>query len=475
MGWGADAFAEAPWSAGVVPNTAPPGQVLPPPVPGGTNQFLWTLQQGAYPWSFFSWAGGTQPVSDPGGGVIAAPDPDTGVINVTAWWPYAGQLLLVRTTPDGALTPVRGGYPLSPQGTTRRNVCLNPSAKAGLNGYVPGAGNPTLSQIVRTDVSGSAWRATIATAGTDEVAVPVALPAGAVVTIGIDLCLSSRPAGVTITAGWNNSSGGALAATVITFTNDQFNASISQFGRLVGTVAPPAGAAVCSTLKVTATGLPANSTMDGSRVTVEQGYTDGSPYDGDSLGGVWLGTADLSASLLAPVVTVSDGECPLDVPVTYQVADAALVGGSATSPPVTLASVGDTAWLTHPASPSTPVACQVTQTPTPVYAMQQVVLPIIGSPYPVVMSATNRQRPKGTYNFWCDTFADKAALLALMADGTPLLLRAPSAFGYGYSQWLAFADATEDAGGRPAYMQGRTIVVPYQEVAPPATPGFIGG
>lgn len=475
MAWSQDPYSEAPWSGPTIPGS-PIGQVLPPPIPGGTKSFQWTVQQGAYPWSFVGWSGAVGPVSDPGGGIIVVPDPISGVARVSAWWPYADSLQVVRITPDGKRTAVRGAYPLTPAGQTRTNRCLNPSATAGLNGYIPGAGNPTLSQLPRTDMAtATAWRAVIAAAGTDEVVVPVSLSAGQQVTVAADLQFSSRPSGVTITVGWINAAGVAVASSVATLTANQVNVSVQQFGRQVVVLAPTAGAVTCSTLKITATGLPAGGIMDGSRITVEQGITDGSPYDGDSLGGLWLGVDELSSSILAPVATVADGECPLDVPVVYQVFNPRLVGGSAAAAPVTLPSLGDAGWLTHPSSPDTPVPCYPTSTPTQVRALQQTILPIIGRTYPIAVSAAVRQAPKGSHSIYTESFVERDRIYQLLADGQPLLLRAPGAFGFGPGQWLSLADITEDPGGRPAYLQGRTLVGTYQEVDAPAGVNLLGG
>lgn len=470
--WSQAAYSRAPWSSGVLPAT-PPGQVLPPPVPGGTTSYTFSLAQGAYPWSFGSWSGGAQPVSDPPGGVIAIPKAESGVMSLMVWWPNAPLLQVVRITQDGTRTPVRGAYPLAPAGSVRENRCLNPSARAGLNGYVPGVGSPTLSQLDRDDIDGHGWRAAITTAGTDEVVVPVSLPAGQPVTVGMDLRLSGRPTGLSVTIGWVDNAGVALAPSVAAFTADQVNSLIGRWDRLVATLVPPAAAVQCSTLKVAATGLGAGATLDGSRITVEAAITDGSPFDGDTLGGLWLGTPELSASLLAPVAIVDDGECPLDAPVVYQVYNAALVGGSVSTPSVMLRS-GDRSWLTHPAVPDRPIQCHVTTTPTPVRALQRTISQVIGRAKPVVITAKQRQAPAGTLRVDTETFAQRDELLTALEDGAPVLLRAPADYGYGPGQWLSLGDLTEDPDGRPAPVQGRFLSADYQEVDAPASAGLLG-
>lgn len=477
MSWSADPWGEAPWSAGVVPSTTPPGQTIPPPIPGATTQYSYARQTGILPWSLASWSGGFAPSVYQPGGIVASPNPDTGTCTIYAWWPYASKMLLVRVTPDGVRTPVRGGYPLAAIGSTRINACPNPSVEAGLNGYVPGTGSPTLGTVTRTDLDPSdpdttAWTATISAAGTNEVTVPLSLASAQIVTVGIDLSIADRPTALTITIGWTDSGGNALASSVATLTSNQVGASISQYGRAVVYLQPPVGAFAATNMKVAGTGLPAGDVMSGDRITVEKGRTDGSYFDGDVLGGLWTGATQLSTSIAAPVATVVDGECPLDVPVTYQVFDPDLVGGSASASSVVLASNGQ-AWLGHPLSPSAPIPCTPTEVPTVVHALPQAILPVMGRPKPVVVTSTVRQAPSGAIKIGCGDFADRAALLALLADAQPLLFRAPAEYGFGYGQWLTFSDISEDAGGRLAWQQARVLSANYQEVDAPAAVNLV--
>jgi hypothetical protein len=464
-------YTEAPYDAGVVPNTTPPGQVLPPPIPGATTKYTWLLQPGVLPYGVGSWSGGAAPVVVVPGGILITPNPDAGTMSITCWWANQPALQVIRINPDGTRVPVRAAAPLAITTPTRVNYCTNPSANAGLNGYTPGAGSPALTQITRSDTGGPAWRATIAAAGTDEVVIPHALPGGTA-TIGLDLRLSARPTAVTITVGWVDVNGVALTASTATLTGDAVNASINQFARQVVAVTAPAGAAAASTVKLAATGLPAAATMDGAAVTIEQGATTGSPIDGDMLGGTWQGTPELSTSLLAPVQTVIDGEAPLDVPLVYEVYAPSLIGGRARSAPATLASNNAT-WLTHPAAAAAPVRCAPTLTPTLARKITQGVFAVIGRANPVVVSATVRTAPAGTLTFAVESFADRDTLLGLFADGSALLLRPPGDYGYGPGMWIALGDVTEDPQGRPAWMPVRELSAPFQVVDPPAGPNSL--
>lgn len=446
----------------------PPGQQTPPPIPGGTATFVYIAQTGVGPLALRTLAGYTPAGTYPGGGIIVSPMAATGTMSVTAWWPDAPVLLLLRVTPDGALTPVRGGYPATPSAATRRNLCPNPSAEAGLNGYAAGTGTPTLSSTARLgDPSGGvlALRATVAGAGTNEVTIPTTLT-GVAATIGLDVRFSARPTAVTVTVGWTSATGGALTPSVVTLSADEVNTSVSQWGRQAVTVTPPTGA-TASTTKITATGMSAGGTMDLDRVMIEAGSTVGSYVDGSVLGGIWTGTTALSTSVVAPIVTVSDGEAPLDVALSYILYGPGVTGGRMLSPPAVL-STGDTAWITHPARPSAPVAVQPTITPVLTHALDQATFRVLGRTNPVVVSSANRIAPSGSITLDAPAFADRDVLLGLLADGSPMLLRTPQNFGYGYGMWLAFGDVVEDPGERAPWQQTRALTAPIQVVDPPA-------
>lgn len=475
MARGLDAWGRAPWAAQEIPNQAVPG-TLPPPIPGGSASVAYSVQAGSYPWALRGWAGAVAAAVYPGGGMVLTSRPDTGVVQVLAWWPDAAAVQVVRIDPDGVRRPVRGAYPATPSTPTRRNLATNPSVETGLNGYVPGTGSPTLSTISRTDLGSAtevaAWRATIAGAGTNEVTVPAGAPGQKPLTIAVDLQFSARPTSLTITVGWTDAAGGALTASVATMSADTINATVGQFSRVVGYVSPPAAAAVVSTIKIAAGGLPAGATMDGDRVLVEQDVSDGSYFDGNSLGGTWTGTTHLSTSLLAPVQTILDGECPLDLPVLYEVSNPALAGGRITSAPVTLDS-GNRTWLTHPATPSAPVRCEPTAVPDMVRGTEQGVFRVLDRELPVVVSSAVRFAPSGTISFGALSWVERDALVDLFADCSPLLMRAPATYGYGLGSWLALGDITESADGRRAWQDCRIFTAPFQVTDAPAGPNSL--
>lgn len=469
MTWSRDPWASVPYGSGEVIGVTPPGTQIPPGIPGGTTSYTYNVQRGAYPWGMLSWAGGLAAPTWPGGGIIVVPDAEAGVMRITAWWPDAPQLHVIRLTPDGGRTPVRGGYPLFTNESTRRNWCTNPSVEVGLNGYVAGTGTPTLSQVVRTDgvsdAGAFAGRAVNASAGTTEITVPHALPSALPFTISLDLKFGSLPTGVTISVGWTDSIGGALSASSVVLTSAQINQSVNQFARQVAAVTPPPLAAVVGSIKVTATGMPAAGVMEWDRVLFDPAGS-ATYFDGATLGAAWNGTVGLSASLLAPVLTVADGEAPMDIPIYYEVHNPALTGGRMTSTIVTLDSLGRT-WLTHPATPSTPLVVQLSApTPARTYEVDQGAFYAIGRARPIVVSSAQRHAATGALVFGALSRVELRALLAEFADLSPVLLRVPGDYDPG-DMWVALGALTVDPQGRLPYQETRLVSAPYFEVDPP--------
>lgn len=470
MTWSREAWARAPWSGADLSDTTPPGQQIPPPIPDGTTSYTYGVQLAAYPWARRSWAGGVAAPTWPGGGVVIAPDHDAGVMRVTAWWPDAETLQLIRLTPDGERAPVRGGYPLAAGQTTRRNWATNPGVEVGLNGYVAGTGTPTLSRIARTDgtTDAGSWagRAVNASAGTSEITIPHALPSAVGFGIGIDLAFSAAPSSVTISVGWNNSVGGALTASTVALTSAQINAAVGGFSRIAATVSPPALAAAVGSIKVTAAGMPAGGIMDWDRVMFDPSGATGY-FDGTTLGAAWLGTTGLSGSALAQVFTVLDGECPLDVPVYYEVYNPTILGGRMSSPIAVLESGGRT-WLTHPSQPTTPVVVDLRSVPDLVDNVEQGVFYALDSPLATVVSARSRRASTGTLDLNAISGAERERLRGLFADLQPVLLRTPSDYHYadGY-QWIALGALTHSREGRKAWQDAWLMSAPFWEVAAP--------
>jgi hypothetical protein len=467
MAYGEGTYGRVRWAGYASTGFLPPTQVLPPPVPGGSGAYYWLLWNGFYPHSFFAYAGGTPQVAQILGGVVAVPDASRGVVEVQGWWPNATVLHFVRIHPDGSRNPVRGGYGITISALTRANFSQNPSFEIGLNGVVTDAGTPTLTRITDPGAPLGLYimRATVAGAGSNGVVMPTALLGSLPVTIGFDARFSVRPTGVRVVVGWADAVGAALATTTVTVPAATINDTVSQFGRIVVTLTPPVGA-VTPTVKIIADGVTAGSTMDLDGVTVETGPTDGSRFDGDSLAASWAGTRGLSTSRLAPIQTIVDGECPLDIPVTYVVYNPTIVGGQVTSGSVALPSVGRWCWLTHPLRSSTPMRADLQSVPVLERAIEQGVFWPIGATRGIVVS-TQRREPTTNLIFNAASFDDRDELLELMSDGLPLLLRAPATYGYGPGSWWAMGTVTEDREQRLAYQSAMILTAQATTVNTP--------
>lgn len=461
------AVAQAPYAGFLLP--APEVGTLPPPIPGDSATFSYATNIGAYPWALFTWAGGPPPQAYPGGGIVATALPDQGIIQLTLWWPNAPSLSVARVTVDGARTAVRGAAPLIVTVPTRRNYANNPSIEVGTNGFVPDAGSPTLTQLADATAPDGAnvLRATVAGAGSNGVTVPTALLTpgnGSFVTVGWGMRTSARPTTVTLTISWTDALGGALSTNTATLTADQINASVATWARQVLTVAPP-NTAVTPTVKIVAAGMPAGGTMDLDAFTIEIGTTSGSYFAGNTLGAIWNGTVGLSTSALAPILTLYDGEAPLDTLLYYQISYPGLTGGRVVSDPLTLLS-GGASWLSHPNQITNPITVALQEVPKLERSIADGVFWPLAGTFPLVVAST-RRAPSGSLNFVWLTFAERDALLAFMADGAPLLLRTAHEFG-GENRWLALHNVTEDRGDRKAYQDAGLLAADFHEVARPS-------
>lgn len=458
--------------------TVPPGQqTLPPPIPGGTTTWNYRRHP-ALNYGYRAYGGGSIVPNYPGGGISLRPVAERGIMEITAWWPDAALLSLIRVTRAGAATPVRGANPVPTAGVTRRNYATNPSVEIDRSGWLADAGNPTL---LRTSV-GAAPRggfyllATAAAAGSNGVTVPTAIPPGTNLTVGFDLWLKARPTGFTVTVNWADAAGGALTPTVVSLSAADINRSVAevaqasaQFARQAVSVNTPING-VTATLKLTATGMPLSTTniigIDG--VTVERDATDGSYFDGSTYGGLWSGATGLSVSVLAPLLKIEDGECPTDQPVSYQLVNPTPVAGGVMESPLVVLPSNGTTWLTHPGDPAHPRKIIVDKVPVETEDVDQGKFLAIGARYRVVVSAKQRAAPSGKIGFYALTWDERDDLVSLFADLQPVLLRAPSEYGYRESMWLALGAQEQDPEDRLAYHDARLLSFPFDVVEAPA-------
>lgn len=468
--WARVALGRGPWSADDVPNVRPPGwQPVPPPIPDATATFTYLTQTGTAAWSSRSWSGATVTPTFPGGGISVAPRPDTGVVHLWLWWPDAPTFHVMRVTPDGARTAVRGAFGLPVATPTRRNFNPNGGFESGLNGYVQLHGGVTLTQSQTAPYvahRANAMRLMSNTTTTGVIS-PGSFPGAGAYTVGFNIGATTQPTAVTWSIAWLDVAGASAGTTTLTLTAAELNALVGQSTRVVRQFAAPTNA-VSGTATLTVTGITASVTevyLDA--VIFEKGQTDGAYFDGTTaLGAQWIGTADLSESVLAPVIELDDGEVPMDIPVTYQLFVTIALGGRVESSPVVLDSV-DRVWLTHPATPGTPVlVTPLGSAPVIEYAATQGVFKPLGRRYPVVVSAPQRQSASGTITFGVTSTEERLELEALLSDLSPVLLRVPAGYHPG-DMWLSLATLTIDPQNRKPWQETRTITSPFYEVEAP--------
>lgn len=470
--WATGAYARTAYGGRNTADYAPPPgqQTLPPPIPGGTASWVYERNR-SLTYGVRGWAGRLSPTSYPGGGISIRPISASGVMEVTAWWPDADVLNLVRVQPDGTLAPVRGGVPVVAPGPTRRNYCQNPSFEAGLNGTVPDLGTPTLTRPNDgTATQGSYYlKATVASAGSCGVVIPNNLTQGSITTVGMDMRLSAAATSVTAQATWLDSTGAALPVASATLSANDINRSVSQFARQVLQLAVPA-AGVSATVKVVAAGLPAGGVMSLDGITLENGATNGSYFDGGTYGATWLGTVDLSASALAPLCVVNDGECPLDVGVKYKLVNPALTGGTMTSDIATLPSE-ERVWLTHPLTPDEPFEIFVEKRPLRGRSSGQGVFQAIDDPMFLTIAPRRRSGWRSTSDIALWTFGTGSTelLWSYFDDNMPVLIRPPASKNWGIGMWISLGDLAEDPDGAADFQEILKLTGPWVQVDSPVT------
>lgn len=161
-----------------------------------------------------------------------------------------------------------------------------------------------------------------------------------------------------------------------------------------------------------------------------------------------------------------DYESPFDQAVTYTATTAA---GSLTSAAATLSP--GRAWLRHPGIPGLSVPLNYEGDGEPVRAVNQATLDPIGRAYPIVVSDGRRRAPRDQLTLRTYTPAEKAALLAVLADVSILLLDVPPSLGFDglTHDYVALGDLKETRF-RPDYHPHpwRIFTCPYTVVQRPA-------
>lgn len=313
-----------------------------------------------------------------------APDPVRGVMRVWAWWPDTPTLQLIRITPDGTRTPVRGGYPLRITQPTRRNLCSNPSVEASTAGYLGINAQTTLTRITKpadrrnlcpnpsaeVDISGwvarnptnpaitglaqgnTGWSgsksvtATAASSGTGGIVLPVGQITEAT-QYTISLYAFGPVAGLTFNpfVDWLDLNGQYLSTSAGTpiFTG-------AAWARMSTTATAPAGAKYVRPF-VTISGMAGGDTVLFDAALYEAGTLQ-VYFDGDTANARWDGADDTSTSTLPDPTYVAAGTYSLRMTTSNTVTGVILPG--------TLPGTGDFTFSFGLASSTAPSSVVVT-------------------------------------------------------------------------------------------------------------------
>lgn len=177
---------------------------------------------------------------------------------------------------------------------------------------------------------------------------------------------------------------------------------------------------------------------------------------------------------------VEDPEAPWDTPVQYSAA-ITYNGGASVENPVAPAQVLTPSpaafWAVHPLVPSRSMALDVAdfgsagiaEIGSVVRSAQATQHPILGSDLPLLTRLGNRKAAATSLTVTTVSLTERGRLASLVNDETPLLLRAPAAWGWGWEDgYYAVGDASEDRRLQYGPEAGRTIKLPLQRVAAPA-------
>lgn len=175
-------------------------------------------------------------------------------------------------------------------------------------------------------------------------------------------------------------------------------------------------------------------------------------------------------------VFFDDVEAAWDTPVSYtaQIVYAAGTPATLTTPTVTLSP--GVPWAIHPTSPGASVCLDrgsfdsmgVVAIDAVTQAAKATKHDIIASPYPVLTRVGPRASTSGTMTLATVTAAEEIAVKALLVDETPILIRVPAAYGWGWEDGFYAIGDVGDARFSPYGPEPRrTFTLPFQRVQPP--------
>lgn len=430
--------------------------------------------------------GGRRTVARPAAGLFAVPDPDSGAVTVPWWAAFVETATITRVDGGGARTPVRGGEAMAPAGPWRRNPSSNPIARDSADGYVGGA-NTTVSRTTDRPQPAPLERVTTAVRGTAAAAGAATIvtsldPTGPMTTtFAAALRTSVVATALRLQVAWYDRDSTLISTSTYPVPDAVRTAAgaAAQWGTVTVDTWP--SGAVLGVVSWSATGLPAGGWLEVTARISEVGAALTGPwFDGDSLAAAWIGTPGLSHSAQGALATLVDAEAPLDTDLVYELTLSTLPGWVARSEPVRLESeavfgrgTGDR-WrsrrrclLTHPGQART-MPAWVQDAPEVSNDLEQEAHALPGRRRKVVVSADVRSGDEGEIVFITESREERARLLELLDDGSPLLVRLPPALQYPPLWWLAFGSLSTEALERSGRVPVRKLTVPFIEVDRPA-------
>jgi hypothetical protein len=166
-------------------------------------------------------------------------------------------------------------------------------------------------------------------------------------------------------------------------------------------------------------------------------------------------------------VTFSDVEAPLDIPIYYKATTPTYPFQTLTSNTVTLTSSG-VMWLTHSSLPHLSTQVVVERNPDKDRDIDRGVFKVIGRRNPVPVVSGPRTSPVYTLDAFTETQSQRDNMLALLDDGSPLLLRTPAGYGFDAQTWLSIGAVREAVISGKVTEWARRWPLPCIEVDAPA-------
>lgn len=428
--------------------------------------------------------GGRRQLTRPAAGIAALPDPAAGAVTLQWWWGFGDAVTVFRIDPDGSRVPVRGAEGVTPVGPSRLNPSSNPRARDGVEGYAAAA-NTTLSQrtgLTPGEVRGvtTAVRGTATAAGQAGIVASLDAASPLLSTYGFEVQTSAVAATLGLSIEWFDASSASLGSTFYPLpAADRTRAAAGLAWVTPTTDTFPSGAAIGVPTYV-ATGLPAGGWVQVTARISEAGSALTGPYfDGDSLGGGWIGAPGLSFSRLGQQNLVVDAEAPLDVPIVYEMTCASVPGWLVRSEPVTLPSAGvfsssgrwgsrRRALLTHPGQART-VRVWIEDAPSLDSDIEEGQFKVKGRRRKVVVQAAERDGYESSLSIYTEDGEELERLLDMFAVPSPMLLRLPgNLVGYPPVWWVSFGKLSIEPLERSGLIPVRKITVPITEVDRPS-------